>query len=87
MDAVIVSYRGSNRTQTGNHIVIMVPEVDSRDKAQSLVGKAVVWTSPGKLKKQLKGKIAAAHGNSGAVRAIFESGLPGQALGQKVVIQ
>jgi ribosomal protein L35AE/L33A len=35
----------------------------------------------------MSGKVAASHGNSGAVRVIFETGMPGQALGQKVKIQ
>lgn len=39
-----------------------------------------MWTSPGKEKKKIKGKISSAHGNKGMVRAIFERGLPGQAL-------
>ncbi len=87
MDAVIVSYRGSKRTQKPNHIVLFVPSIDSSEKAKPLVGKQVVWTSPGKLKKEIVGKVAATHGNSGAIRAIFERGLPGQALGQKVSIK
>ena len=40
--------------------------------------KKVIWKS--KAGKIIKGKIAAAHGNNGIVRAIFEKGLPGQAI-------
>ncbi|HLD19312.1 MAG TPA: 50S ribosomal protein L35ae [Candidatus Nanoarchaeia archaeon] len=87
MDAVIVNYRGSKRTQKGNQMVVLIPSVDSLDKAKKLLGKQVVWTSPGKLKKQIKGKVSSTHGNGGAVRVIFETGMPGQALGQKVVIE
>ncbi len=86
MDAVIVNYRGSKRTQKGNHIIVFVPSVDSHEGAAKLVGKQVTWTSPGKLKKQIKGKVSSTHGKSGAVRVIFERGMPGQALGQKVII-
>ncbi|MCX6706768.1 MAG: 50S ribosomal protein L35ae [Candidatus Woesearchaeota archaeon] len=35
----------------------------------------------------MTGKIASAHGNSGAVKAIFDTGMPGQSLGQKVSIE
>ena len=50
----------------------------SRTEAEKLKGKNVEWKSPaGKI---IKGKIAAAHGNKGLVRAIFEKGLPGQAI-------
>ena len=50
----------------------------SRAEAEKLKGKNVEWKSPaGKI---IKGKIAAPHGNKGLVRAIFERGLPGQAI-------
>lgn len=68
-------------------MIIVVDTVDTKDKAKALVGKTVIWTSPGKNKKQLKGKIAAIHGGKGAVRAIFETGMPGQSLGEVVKIE
>jgi large subunit ribosomal protein L35Ae len=40
-----------------------------------------------KDKKVITGKVSAAHGNSGAVRALFEKGLPGQAIGKHVRIE
>ena len=56
------------------------------EKAAEVIGKEVVWKSP--AGKEIKGKISALHGRKGNVRAIFaEKGLPGQALGQKVVVQ
>lgn len=67
-------------------MIIGVEGVDSREKAEKLVGKIVSWFSPGKEKKEIKGEIRSAHGNSGAVRAIFETGMPGQSVGQKVKI-
>lgn len=68
-------------------MVIHVESISSREKASVLVGKTVVWTTPGKNKKQIKGKIASAHGNKGAVRVIFEKGMPGQSLGTEVKIE
>jgi large subunit ribosomal protein L35Ae len=56
----------------------------NREEASKLVGKEVVWTSEGKEKKKIKGRISAAHGNKGLVRAIFERGLPGQAVTTEV---
>lgn len=85
MDGVIVNFRRSRKRQTTNQMVIQVKGSDSKDKAAKLVGKTVVWTSPGK--KELKGKVSAAHGNKGAVRAIFETGMPGQSIGEKVKIE
>ncbi len=87
MSGVISHFRGSFRRKKGNHLIVVVPGVDSREKAQSYIGKTAVWTSPGKQKKLIKGKISAAHGNKGAVRVIFERGLPGQSLGQEVKIE
>jgi large subunit ribosomal protein L35Ae len=56
-----------------------------REDAKKLVGKEVSWKSPaGKI---IKGKISDAHGNKGIVRAIFESGLPGQAITTEVEVK
>ena len=87
MEGTIVNYRRSLHRMTGNHLVIKVKGIDKREKAVSLVGKTVVWQAPGKNKKQMSGKISSAHGNSGAVRAVFEVGMPGQCLGEKVEIK
>lgn len=66
-------------------MVVQVEGVDSKDKASELVGKKVVWkTSAG---KQLTGEITNVHGNSGALRARFDTGMPGQSIGQKVVVE
>ena len=85
MEGVIANFRRNRHTQKTNHMIIVVEGIDRKDKAKEIVGKQVVWKSP--ANKEIKGKIAAAHGNSGAVRAIFETGMPGQSLGQKVQIK
>lgn len=87
MQGIISHFRGSFRRRKGNQLIVVVQGVDKKDKAQSLVGKIAVWTSPGKDKKEIKGKISSTHGNKGAVRVIFERGLPGQSLGEDVKIQ
>ena len=85
MEGTIVSFRGSRRLRKGNHMIIAVNGIDSREKANQIVGKKVIWkTSAG---KELQGKVASAHGNSGALRVIFEHGMPGQSMGTKVVIE
>ncbi len=86
MNGVISHFRGSFRRKKGNHIIVILPGVDKKDKAQSYIGKSAVWTAQGKNKTQINGKIAATHGNKGAVRVIFERGLPGQSLGTEVKI-
>ena len=87
MAGIVSHFRGSFRRKKGNHLIVIVPEVDSREKAQKYIGKTAVWTAPGKGKTQIKGKISAAHGNKGALRVVFERGLPGQSLGQEVKIE
>ncbi|MEA3430829.1 MAG: 50S ribosomal protein L35ae [Nanoarchaeota archaeon] len=85
MDAVIVSFRRSRHTQKDNHMILSVPGIEDKEKATPLVGKTVVFTT--ESKKEIKGKVAAAHGTKGAIRAIFEKGMPGQSLGKKVKIE
>ena len=85
MEAIITNYRRGRHTQTDSHMVIQVPGTDSREAAEKLVGKSVTWKSP--AQKEIKGTILAPHGNKGAVRAKFETGMPGQAIGSKVSIK
>lgn len=85
MEATIVSYRRGRHTQKDNHMILKVAGVEDKEKAASLIGKTVVFITDSK--KELKGKVASAHGTKGAVRAIFETGMPGQSLGKKVKIE
>lgn len=86
MQGIIANYRGSRRRKRGNYMLVNLPKIDSREKAEALTGKNVEWTAPGKEKKVLKGKITGAHGNSGVVKVLFETGMPGQSLGKEVKI-
>ncbi len=86
MKATVIQFRQGCKTQKPRHFLIEIPGVDSREKATEFVGKSAVWTSTGKEPKIITGKIAAAHGNKGVVRGIFEKGLPGQAIGTEVEI-
>jgi len=84
MKGTIVNFRGGRHTQYSNHMIIIVEGVDSKEKAEKLVGKPVVWKSP--AGKELKGEVKSAHGAKGAIRAIFETGMPGQSVGKAVSI-
>jgi len=86
MNGTIVNFRGGKHTQTNNQMVILAEGVSTKDAAAKLVGKSVTWTSIGKLKKKIVGKITAVHGKNGAVKVLFEKGMPGQSVGQKVQI-
>ncbi|MDP2749923.1 MAG: 50S ribosomal protein L35ae [Nanoarchaeota archaeon] len=87
MEGIIANYRRAKHRQTPSHIIIKVASINDKEQAMKLIGKTVSWKNPiGKAGMEIKGKVAKEHGNSGAVRAIFERGLPGQAIGTKVNI-
>jgi len=81
--AVIVNFRGGRHTQKNNQMVVSV--ADDKEKAKALIGKHVIWKSP--AGKELKGKITQLHGSKGAVRVLFETGMPGQSVGTEVEIK
>lgn len=81
MKGIIVQFRrGRHRIHEKHYLLDL--GATSRDEAQKLVGKQVRWKSPGGT--LIQGGVRAAHGNKGLVRAIFESGLPGQAITNEV---
>lgn len=83
----VVQFRRGRHTINERQFLIEVDGVSDRESASKFVGKEVTWTSPGKLKKVIKGKISSAHGGNGVVRAVFEKGLPGQAVTTEVEIK
>jgi len=81
----VVQFRRGRHTIHKRHFLIEIDGVSDRKKAEEFVGDEVEWKSPaGKI---IKGKISAVHGNKGIVRAIFEKGLPGQAITTEVEIR
>jgi len=83
--AKVIQFRRGRHTIHERHFLIEIEGTETRKDAEKFVGKAVEWKSPaGKI---IKGKIAAPHGNKGVVRAIFEIGLPGQAVTTAVEIK
>jgi len=85
MEGLIANFRGGRHTKYNNQMIIHIKDVDDKEKASKFVGKKVVWESP--AGKKISGKISNIHGNSGYVRAIFEKGMPGQAITQKVKVE
>jgi large subunit ribosomal protein L35Ae len=83
-DALILSFRRGRHTQRTNQFLVEIEGADTRAKASLYIGKRVIWTSPGKLKKKIHGKITTTHGNNGVLRARFSRGLPGTAVGTRV---
>ena len=83
-EARIIQFRRGRKTITDRHYLIEIKGVSSKKDAEKFVGKEVEWKSP--AGKKIKGKISATHGIHGVVRAIFEKGLPGQAVTTSVGI-
>lgn len=82
----IIQFRRGRHRIHERHFLIDV-NAKNKEEAEKFVGKEVVWVSKGKNKKEIKGKISGSHGNKGLVRAIFEKGLPGQALNDEVEVK
>jgi len=82
--AKVIQFRRGRKNYKPRHFLIEISGIDSREKASEFVGKTVEWKSTGKEPKIIIGKISSAHGSNGVVRAIFERGLPGQAIGTDV---
>jgi len=87
MEGQIINFRRGKRTQTMNQMIVVVKGFDKAKAEAELVGKTAIYTCEGKAKKEIKGTVTAAHGNNGAVRVHFETGMPGQAIGQKLRIE
>ncbi|MDD5111538.1 MAG: 50S ribosomal protein L35ae [Candidatus Altiarchaeota archaeon] len=84
MKARVINYRGGKRTQKVNQFILEPEKSKTKEEAAKLLGKKAEWTTPGG--KKLTGEITRVHGNSGAVVARFEKGLPGQSLGTEIEI-
>jgi len=81
----VIQFRRGRHVIHERHFLIQLDEVSNREQAGKFVGKEVVWKSP--AGKEIKGKVSSAHGNKGIVRAIFEKGLPGQAVTTEVEVK
>jgi large subunit ribosomal protein L35Ae len=81
---IVTSYRRGRHLQNINQVILVFDDIRTRAEAAALVSRKVKWTSDGD--KEILGKILGAHGNSGAVRAKFNTNLPGQAIGTPVIL-
>ena len=84
MKGMLVQFRRGRHTIHQRHYLLDLGFKD-RAEAKKATGKIVEWKSEsGKI---IKGKISDAHGTKGLVRAIFEKGLPGQAITTEVEVK
>ncbi len=85
MIGVVVNYRRGRHIIRNNQIIVHFENISSRGEASKLIGKKVLWVSPGK-KKFFIGRVATPHGSNGNVRVVFRKGLPGQIIGDAVFL-
>lgn len=84
MKGILVQFRrGRHRIHEKHYLLDL--GMKTREEAKKLIGKMVSWKSSGG--KVISGKISDAHGNKGLVRAIFETGLPGQAVTTEIEVK
>lgn len=84
MKAQVIQFRRGRKTYKPRHFILDVG-MKKREEAEKFIGKEVEWKSP--AGKVIKGKVSSAHGNNGLIRAIFEKGLPGQAITTEVEVK
>lgn len=84
MNGTIINFRRGKNITSHNQMIVKPEASVSKEDASKLVGKKVSYSTG---KKDMIGEIVSAHGNSGAVRVKFETGMPGQAIGQKVKVK
>ncbi len=80
----VISFRRSIKHLIRRHFILDVG-AKTRAEAEKFAGKEVNWKSS--ADRIITGKISGAHGNKGLVRAIFEKGLPGQAMNTDVEVK
>lgn len=81
MKGKVIQFRRGRHVIEEKHFILDFG-MKNREEASKLVDREVEWKSPsGKI---IIGRISSAHGGKGLVRAIFEKGLPGQAINTEV---
>ncbi len=82
--AKIIQFRRGRHNFKPRHFLLDVGTKNKED-AEKFVGVEAEWVS--ESGKKIKGNITSTHGNKGLVRAIFERGLPGQAINKECDIK
>ncbi|WP_297464496.1 50S ribosomal protein L35ae [Thermococcus sp.] len=82
--ALVLAYAGTKEHRDSHHVILKPLGIDDRSEASKLIGRKVVWRTP--TGRKMFGKVLKPHGDRGEVKAYFNPGLPGQALGDYVEI-
>lgn len=82
MKALIASYERSRHLIHFNQAIIKLEGINDKKAASKYIGTKIVFKT--KSGRMIKGFIKDVHGDNGRLRARFERGLPGQAIGQEI---
>lgn len=86
MKGLVMAYKGTYKRKDMKRMIIQPEGSNSKETAEKLLGKRVVFTT--QTGNKISGVITKAHGGNGAVLVRFdEKGLPGQALGKEIQIE
>lgn len=85
LKGIILSYRRGRHKIYPKQVIVKFENINSREEASKLIGKRAIWISYGK-KKIFIGKVFRVHGNKGRVLIRFKKGIPGQAIGDIVIL-
>lgn len=80
----VINFRRGLKHIHERHFILDVG-AKSKEEAAKFIGKEVKWKS--EAGRVIEGKISGSHGNKGLVRAIFERGLPGQAVNTEIEVK
>ena len=83
-EGVFMSYRRGKHNQRNRQILIKIAGIRDRKEAARFIGRQAIWTSP-KGTPHI-GKIVGVLGRRGMVKATFQKGLPGDAIGAELRI-
>ncbi len=81
---VVLSYRRGKHKQQTNQVLLRFEGISTKEQASAIIARKVRWVSENG--REFLGTILGPHGKSGAVRAKFNTNLPGQAIGTPVHI-
>lgn len=74
----IMNYHIGIRTQNSKECLIDFSATSPDERIEAHIGQKVLWKG---TKSAINGRIVGFHGRKGVVRAKFNKGVPGQALG------
>ena len=85
MEGLITNFRGGRHTKYDNQMIVSVKGYDTKKKSEQLLQKKITWKTPSG--KTITGHVSNVHGNNGAVRVLFDTGMPGQSIGTTINIE